>query len=371
MGSKKLANKKKRSRKAEAKQFDEEENNWCPEFSTFRKIHDDKRLVDVREEQLDAVGNNIEIFFATSGNMDSRSELEEVKDFCRDESLTDVITGKGPAGLQRIAWIDDRNSGPYLGSKAARDYKNPITATGLFRALEEPQFNHKHLPDAARRLIYVTDLSPACIYALIATATWLQANALRDAISKHLAFQTSIAVKIPSDGITTFQLDLHLPFFILDESAPPPEPLKGSSVKPRRRRIDLSFLKLDPSEPQREVQEPKEVWGIQEAQISCVVAGTDNWRWIAYGFVDTEIDGVLAESSYDELSFDQIAAVKLKANTPIWSPRDYWIRVFEIRIDYVSKQWLYLIRKLEHSVNQYVRALSRNILNPPSNDIDC
>jgi hypothetical protein len=63
--------------------------------------------------------------------------------------------------------MDDRTSGlGFEGSKVARDYKNPLTATGLFRALDKLRFNDEHLPDAARRLVYVTDLSPACIYAL-------------------------------------------------------------------------------------------------------------------------------------------------------------------------------------------------------------
>jgi hypothetical protein len=352
-------------RQAETRPFNEIENNWCPEFSTFSSIHDTERLVDVRKEERDTVGDNLEIFFAASGNIDSRFEVEEIKDFCLGSSLTDVISAKGPAGDQRIAWIDDRVSGPGLeGSKVARDDKNPRTATGLFRALDELRFNDEVLPDAARRLVYVADLSPACIHALVATASGLQANALRDAIYKHLTFQTSIAVKIPSDGIRSFQLVLHLPFFKLDTSKPPPNgPPQKENVKPRRRWTDLSFLELETRESQKEEhQDPNEVWGILEAHISCVVAGTDNWRWIAYGFVDTEIDGVLADADPEELKMDQISAAKLGITTPIWHARDYWIKIFEIRIDYVRWQWHYLIGKLERSIDLHVRDLSHILL---------
>jgi hypothetical protein len=341
------------------------ENSWRPEFSTFREIRDETRLVDVREEP-HAMGDDFEIFSTSYGDNDSRFEVERVKDFCRGESLTDVVTGNGPAGLQRIAWIDDRVSGPGLERrKVAMKYKNPLTATGLFRALVKPRFNDKCLPDAMRRLIYVTDLSPACVYALMATASMDQAPVLRDAMSKYLAFQTSIAVKIPSRGSPTFQLGLHLPFFILDKSPLPKESLEKAYVKPQRQWTDLSFLKLDICESQGEV------WGIQEAQISFVVTGTDNWRWTAYGFVDTEIDGFLADSTFDDLSCDQIAAQALEANFQIWDPRDYWVRVFEIRVGYVGKQWLYLIPKLEHSINEYVRDLSQNTLNHPFDSINC
>lgn len=357
----------KQHKESENKQFRDAGNSWYPEFSTFREIHDSRRLVEVRKEELDAVGDNLGIFCAASGDIDSRSEVEVLENFCRGTSPTDVIAGKGSAGHQRIVWIDDRNSGSAMEESGdARQYKNPLTATGLFRALEEPRFDHKDLPDAARRLIYITDLSPACIHALVATVSWHQARALRDAISKHLTFQTSIAVKIPSAGITTFQLDLHLPFFILDKSTPPKESLEKFNTKPRRRWTDLSFLKLDTCESQD--QEPKEVWGIQEAQISCVVVGFDNWRWVGYGFVDTEIDGVLDDSSDEDLSFDQIAAGKLEITTPIWSPRDYWIQVFEIRIEYIRTKWHCLIQKLEPSVDQYVRDLPQNTLNHYSHD---
>jgi hypothetical protein len=373
MGSKtkkKLA--KKRSREAEDKfreadirQFNEIENSWCPEFSTISSIHDTQKLVDVRKERF-TVGDNLEIFFAASGNIDSRFEVEELRHFCRGNSLADVVAAKGLGGIQRIAWMDDRISGPgFEGSKVAREYKNPLTATGLFRALDKPRFNDDHLPNAARRLVYVTDLSPACIHALVGTASWLQANALREAISKHLAFQTSIAVKIASAGIRTFQLDLHLPFFKLDRSRPPSGPSQEADTKPRRRWTDLSFMKLETYEFQGEDQEPNEVWGMQEAHISCVVAGTDNWRWIGYGFVDTEIDGILADSDLGELKMDQIAAGKLDTTTPIWCARKYWIKIFEIRIDYVRKQWLYLIGKLERSIDLYVRGLFHILIITP------
>jgi hypothetical protein len=90
---------------------------------------------------------------------------------------------------------------------------------------------------------------------------------------------------------------------------------------------------------------------MQEAHISCVVAGTDNWRRVGYGFVDTEIDGFLANSDLGKLKKDQIAAGKLDTTTLIWCIRKDWIKIFEIRIDYVGKQWLYLIGKLERSID--------------------
>jgi hypothetical protein len=133
------------------------------------------------------------------------------------------------------------------------------------------------------------------------------------------------------------------------------------NVKPQRQWTDLSFLKVDTLRSQD--QESREIWGIHEAQISCVVAGSDDWRWVGYGFVDTEIDGFLTDLSKDDLGLDQIAAGNLEANIPIFKPRDYWLKVFEIRIEQVRKEWEYLIYKVERSVNQYVCGPTSNTPN--------
>ena len=335
------------------------ENSWHPDFSLLRNFHDDKTSVDVMK-MADADEDDLDIFFMFSGDAAPLCEVEVVKDYCRGTTLEDVESGNGAAGQRRTVWLDDRANSPNLQS-GDRPYKNPLTATELKRALEVPRFNHENLPDAARRLIYITDLDPACIHALAATASCHQTTVLRNAIYKHLAFQTSIAVKIPSDGFLTFRLDLHLPFFLLRKSLPPEESVGKVNEKPPRRWTDMSFLKIGTSKSQD--QKAEEVWGIHEVQATCIVAGSDDWRWVGYGFVDAEIDGYLTDLSEVDLSFDRIAAGELEANIPIWRPRDYWLKVFEIRIEQVRKEWEYLIHKLEFSVNQYVRGQTRNTPN--------
>jgi hypothetical protein len=336
------------------------ENSWYPDFSRLRNHYDDKALAEFKKK-VEADGGELGFFFMDSGDT-SPCEVEVLEDFCRGISLKDVELGVGTAGYRRAVWLDDRDSSPDLkGSGDARQYENPLTATGLCRALKKLRFNQKDLPDAARRLIYITNLDPACIHALAATASWHQTPVLRNAIYKHLAFQTSIAVKVPSAGFLTFELDLHLPFFLLRKSMQPEEFVGKVNTKPQRGWTDLSFLKIDTSDCQD--QEPKEAWGIHEAQISCVVTGSDDRRWVGYSFVDTEIDGFLTDLSKDDLSFDPIAALELEASIPIWRPRDYWLKVFEIRIEQVRKEWEYLIHKVEFSVKQYVCDQTQNTLN--------
>ncbi|PVH69933.1 hypothetical protein DL98DRAFT_149862 [Cadophora sp. DSE1049] len=330
------------------------EKRWYQEFTRLRDQHDKKAVVDDKN-QVNADGDDLGKFLRDSEDTASQCELEVLNLFCREIGLKDVKEGGPVAGFQKNAWLDERASTPDLtDSGDARPNENPLTATGLFRALAKLRYGHEKLPDAARRLIYILDLSPSCVYALAATASWHQAPALRDAIYNHLAFQNSIAVKIPSAGFLTFQLDLHIPYLILSKSTRPEQPTGKANIKPQRRWTDLSFLKLDTEVPSAQEQGMGEVWSIQDAHFSCVVTGTDEWRWTGYGFADAESDGFLTDLSKDDLSFDQIAAKGIDAKKPICSPRDYWIKVFEIRIELVRKAWDYLIFKLEDAIRRYI-----------------
>ena len=329
------------------------EKRWYSEFTKRRKLRDEKAVVDVKKD-VDADGDDLGKFLKDSDDTASKCELEVLNPFCQGVSLKDVKEGGPVAGFQKNVWLDER-AADLQDSGDARPNENPLTATGLFRALTTLRYDHEKLPDAARRLIYIHDLSPSCVHALAATASCHQAPALRDAMYNHLSFQNSIAVKIPSAGFLKFQLDLQIPYFILSKSAPPEQPTGKANTKPHRKWTDLSFLKIDTEAPSAQEQGTGEVWSIQEAQFSCVIAGTDEWRWTGYGFVDAEIDGFLTDLSQDDLDFDQIAAKGIDAKHPIRSPRDYWIKVFEIRIELVRKAWDYLIFKLEDAIDRHVR----------------
>ena len=297
--------------------------------------------------------NILDVYSMFSGDTASVCEAEVIEDFCRGRNLSHVESGCFPGGSRGTVWLDDRVSIPSLeGRGDTRQYDNPLTATGLMRALNRMRFHHETLPDAARRLIYISDLPPSCILALTATASTHQVPVLRNSIYKHLTSKISIAVKIPSIGFLTFQLDLHLPYFLLKKSHPPKDAFPEINPKSRTKWIDLSFLMMDASESHS--QELKEVWGVHEVQISCVVTGSDDWRWVAYGFVDNEIDGSQTDLNEYEMCIDRIAAGQLVADVPIWRPRDYWLTVFKIRIKEVRGAWEYLIHKVELSANQYV-----------------
>jgi hypothetical protein len=329
-------------------------DSWCEVFSSPREIRDEQKLVKVRREQ-EADGDDVGIFFFDDKDTATPLEVDVLESYCQGTNLKYVKDGKGSAGGYRNVWLDDRNSFPGVeGSGEEREHENPLTATGLLRALELRQFNHEKLPDAARRLIYISDLSPDNIHALAATASSLHAPALRNAIYRHLVFRPSIAVKIPSVGFRTFQLELHLPFFILGKSTPPKKTCGTLKTKPDRGWKDVSFLKLDTLDSSVQSSEPNEVWSLQEAQISIVLTGIDDWRWTGYGFVDAEVDGLLEDISKEELGFDQVARGEHEAKFPIWRPLDYWARVAEVRISQTTRHYENIMYKLNFAFEQYV-----------------
>jgi hypothetical protein len=125
---------------------------------------------------VDADGDDLGIFFTDSRDAASQCEAEVLKDFCRGMSLGDVESGIGSGGHRRAVWLDDRGSRPDLeGSDTTRQYENPLTATGLTQVLKRLRFNHEDLPDAARRLIYITDSGP-CLHSCSCSNGILSSN---------------------------------------------------------------------------------------------------------------------------------------------------------------------------------------------------
>jgi hypothetical protein len=95
------------------------------------------------------------------------------------------------------------------------------------------------------------------------------------------------------------------------------------------------------------------------AQISVAVTGIDHWVWTAYGFVDTYFGSKENVDGYNQMQglmgrSDPLAAGQIAADNPICTPREYFFKVFEIRIKEVRSQWHVIIDKVVGDVNQYV-----------------
>lgn len=84
--------------------------------------------------------NDISIFFHENDDPVVEGEYKDVEDLCHGFSVDAISLGEGFAGSYRGAWLDDR-SFPCNGRAGGfRDYQNPLSATGLYRALNEQVF---------------------------------------------------------------------------------------------------------------------------------------------------------------------------------------------------------------------------------------
>lgn len=182
-------------------------------------------------------------------------------------------------------------------------------------------------------------------------------------------------------------MQLHLPYLALREMTQHAEqyPANVWNRKPPRKLIDISFLNI----PKRQVDAK---FIVHEAQISLVICGSDETRWVGYAFVDTDFNAHDCSCGYyeqsnrdqqeeesgdrngreheeeedvgdedtDELQFneDPIASDRrgndVGTDHPIWNPREYFLRNVDFRMSQVLKEWIHLIRTVEASVEEWV-----------------
>jgi hypothetical protein len=336
---------------------------WDPEFLEHRDFKEDDSYLKWKEKGLIACGDPIRIdgedpqvdgeglriFLRDYDDGGPLYGAEDVEEFCEDKQLQDILSGEAFEYLKRNVWIDDRSrSGEY------REYQNPMTPYTLFRALDESRFdNNNEKPDADQRRMLFVDLEPYHILVLAETASELQVPVLRDAIQKHLALETSLRVHIPLKGISMFHLELHLPYFALRQSTRP----TSSHLGNKRQCIDLSFLTT------RSNGRPSQLrYKIFDAQISFVISGWEDSRWVAWSFIDNyfseeellDIDGY----PYKGFVEDPIAKGQLDQNKPLVNPREYFLMILKVRSEQVLQEWEWVVQTVKRNVKRYVRMFS-------------
>lgn len=128
----------------------------------------------------------------------------------------------------------------------------------------------------------------------------------------------------------------------------------------------MEFLVLD---PQHDPATPVEDC-IYEAQISCIVTGFDEQSWIGLAFVDTYYRGdddrdsveyyaeqnadAEPESIENPFLMDPLSGGEIDANSPIWRPREYFLKIFECRVKQVRFEWHNVVDRLLQITEPYV-----------------
>ena len=102
---------------------------------------------------------------------------------------------------------------------------------------------------------------------------------------------------------------------------------------------------------------------VYEAHVSITITGIDQSVWVAYGVVDTYFDTTQdSVDVYHQLKgayrgrADPLGCGLLDADQPIWTPREYFLKVVKIRIQDVVREWSGIVRRMQMEIKQYVCA---------------
>ena len=156
-------------------------------------------------------------------------------------------------------------------------------------------------------------------------------------------------------GFKTYSLELNISYFCLRRG--------GCPIRDQRLRWDgkghLRETLCSPIDPETSlpcsINDSSRRYNIYETQLSISVTGIDHWRWTAWAFVDNWFDPEDAVSEYYEgedggVQPDPLAAGQVDVNPPERYPREYFLKVFEIRIREVEKEWNYILHVLQQDI---------------------
>ncbi|KAH4056241.1 hypothetical protein HBH98_032090 [Parastagonospora nodorum] len=270
--------------------------------------------------------------------------------------IIDFLQSKRPysTSIRHLARarLDDREH----GSGQCRDHPEWLTSNQLHDALLKQRFKCSDSPDAGRRLIYIHQPDAEFMLALIRTVYCHQTEALRDTLWKYISFKTSIRVSVPL--FDKFVLEFHLAFLTLRNFTNYDTSASTASAHASGTELDVSFLVVNCAEHRGQKCSCKHI--IRESQMSVVICGWDDQNWVGWGLFNTSSDPTDEFDPEDqrELREDYYAAdgedgPVVDAEDPIWDPRRYWLRIIDIRLQLVLKEWVWLVRNLEAGVAEW------------------
>lgn len=146
-----------------------------------------------------------------------------------------------------------------------------------------------------------------------------------------------------------FQLSFHIPYFVLMPSPP--------ATKLVRNWNDLSFLPTSKVDNKR--------YAMYRAMFSFVICGSDHRRWTGYAFADDNKndDDMLDDDDELDYQIDPIASVDegpfLMLDDQI-NPRQYFLRVLDLRMEAILKEWENIVRFMEYSIEDCIYSVFRH-----------
>lgn len=158
-------------------------------------------------------------------------------------------------------------------------------------------------------------------------------------------------------------MEFHLPFFALRKATNSDSSLPAILEKTLRK---WEYLDLLGQHQSGSVVQEK--YRLHQALQSCVVHGFDEWQWITYSFEDNQHennpddeDDVAGDHqlnsndvTFDEDDEDPILHHLDSHTQPLWRPRQFFLKAFEMQVRKFWLEWNSLVHKLEDDRSEYV-----------------
>ncbi|WQF86607.1 hypothetical protein CDEST_11621 [Colletotrichum destructivum] len=259
--------------------------------------------------------------------------------------------------------IDGNDSGP---DSRLREFFGGLSPQALFDELRRRRYREDEeddIIDANRRLIYVTDLDAWGIVALIGTSPESLFLVLGDFLYNFICGSSSLGVSFSTQGPETFAMQFSFPYraWRSTEQLMMDGRINKSTGKAVRSSRDVTFLRrLAKFEEDRE-----NIDCIYTTNISCMVTGYDQSRWTGLVLLETWFEEAGDDPSPDMVAryendfedgmlLDPLCRGKYDAIKGVWSPRPYFIRILEIRIVQVHREWAALFSHLQDRMNALI-----------------
>jgi hypothetical protein len=113
---------------------------------------------------------------------------------------------------------------------------------------------------------------------------------------------------------------------------------------------------------------------VREANVSVVICGWDRSKWTCWTLSNTHSDPTIRDEEEPDDGDPQEdfngtdgngpeEGIFINASEPVWDARAYWLRVVDLRMRIIYKEWKGLVMNTEVQVKAWMRAWVRMVSN--------
>ncbi|KAK1675423.1 hypothetical protein BDP55DRAFT_632110 [Colletotrichum godetiae] len=252
-----------------------------------------------------------------------------------------------------------------------RQYLGALSAVRLLEELQKKRYHETSTgeegdtrdadaeADAERRLIYVVDTDRWAVLALVGSAPESLYRQLPDFLLNYILSKPSLGVHFSTEGPETFVMEFSFPYCVwrTSKTLMRDHRSKSSDREYLRSSRDVTFLRaLAGSQASSDG-----IDAIYSSHISCIVTGYDQFRWtcllLCEAWFEVEVVGLPTPDSIARYEGEQedvvesLGVVKLSdplrrgksdmfdTTATMWLPRPYFLRVLEIRLGQIYKEF--------------------------------